>query len=148
MTTQAISQEQGGNSAAIGWAETGLIPDFLIRAGIRRLLKERLGEIEARDCEAAARHMNDFVQHMNVSRVALVPELANEQHYEVPAEFFGLVLGGHRKYSGCFWDETTKTLDDAELKALEITCERAGMIDGLDVLDLGCGWGSLWLYIA
>ena len=126
MTTQAISQEQGGNSAAIGWAETGLIPDFLIRAGIRRLLKERLGEIEARDCEAAARHMNDFVQHMNVSRVALVPELANEQHYEVPAPFFGQVMGVHRKYSCCYWTEGTDTLDAAERQALAISAERAG----------------------
>ena len=78
---------------------------------------------------------------MNEAEVAPVPELANEQHYEVPAAFFDTVLGKHRKYSCCFWDESTSNLDEAEARSLAISCERAGIQDGMDVLDLGCGPG-------
>lgn len=80
--------------------------------------------------------------------IAPVPDKANEQHYEVPAEFFTHVLGKHRKYSCCYWDSTTNSLDDAEEAALRISCERAEIEDGMRVLELGCGWGSLSLYIA
>jgi cyclopropane-fatty-acyl-phospholipid synthase len=85
---------------------------------------------------------------MNSSPVAPVPELANQQHYEVPAEFFEAVLGRHGKYSCAWWGEGIQTLDQAEAEALRITCERAGIEDGMEVLDLGCGWGSLSLWIA
>lgn len=135
-------------SAAIGWAEMGLVPDGVIRAGIRRLTRQRLKEIHAADCERSASDLNAFVEHMCAAQVAPVPELANEQHYEVPAAFFTLALGQHRKYSSCFWDETTSTLDQAEARSLEISCQRAGISDGMEVLDMGCGWGSLSLWIA
>ncbi len=141
-------QKKDKSSGAIGWAEMGLVPDAVIRAGIRRLSRERLVDIEANDCEAAARRLNDFVAHMRASEIAPVPELANEQHYEVPPAFFGEVLGVHRKYSSCFWDASTSSLDEAEALSLKISCERAGIEDGMDVLDLGCGWGSLSLWIA
>ncbi len=141
------SNEQRG-SLAIGWAEKGLVPDGAIRAGIRRLCRQRLEEIQAGDIEASSDAKNAFVAAMNQSEVAPVPELANEQHYEVPPAFFTTVLGEHRKYSSCFWDETTRGLDEAEARALAISCERAGIEDGMDVLDLGCGWGSLSLWIA
>jgi len=85
---------------------------------------------------------------MNRSAIALVPDLANEQHYEIPAEFFAEVLGRYRKYSCCYWGDGATTLDAAERAALEITCRRAGIEDGMRVLDLGCGWGSLSLWIA
>jgi cyclopropane-fatty-acyl-phospholipid synthase len=77
-----------------------------------------------------------------------VPEKANEQHYEVPSAFFGYALGQHRKYSSCFWDTTTASLNDAESAALGITCERAELADGQSILELGCGWGSLSLFMA
>ena len=80
--------------------------------------------------------------------VAPVPELANEQHYEVPPEFFTMALGKHRKYSSCFWDGETRSLDQAEALSLAISCERAGIEDGMEILDMGCGWGSLSLWIA
>ncbi|MFC1702484.1 SAM-dependent methyltransferase, partial [Pseudomonadota bacterium] len=70
------------------------------------------------------------------------------QHYEVPAEFFGLVMGGHRKYSSCYWNDDTLNLVQAEAEALRLTCGHAGIEDGMQVLDLGCGWGSLSLWIA
>ena len=78
----------------------------------------------------------------------MVPEKANEQHYEVPAEFFQFVLGRRRKYSCCYWPDESTTLDEAEDASLEVTCERAEIEDGMRVLDLGCGWGSLSLWIA
>lgn len=148
MKSTQDSGKQDGGSRAIGWAETGLVPDSVIRAGIRRLCRQRLEEIRAGDAEAAAAHKNAFVAAMDAAEVAPVPELANEQHYEVPPEFFSAVLGAHRKYSSCFWDDSTPDLDAAEARSLAISCERAGIEDGMDVLDLGCGWGSLSLWIA
>jgi cyclopropane-fatty-acyl-phospholipid synthase len=130
------------------WTEMGLVPDAAIRAGIRRLLAKRLVEIQAGDVSASADALNQFVADMRVAEVAPVPELANEQHYEVPAEFFNAVLGKHRKYSACYWAEGTQDLDEAEANALKITCERAGIKNGMDVLELGCGWGSLSLWLA
>jgi cyclopropane-fatty-acyl-phospholipid synthase len=85
---------------------------------------------------------------MNQSPIALVPELANAQHYEVPAEFFQLCLGKHRKYSSCFWLPDTRTLDEAEANALKLSCEHADLANGQQVLELGCGWGSLTLWMA
>jgi cyclopropane-fatty-acyl-phospholipid synthase len=85
---------------------------------------------------------------MNQSPIALVPELANTQHYEVPAEFFQLCLGKHRKYSSCFWLPDTRTLDEAEANALKLSCEHADLANGQQVLELGCGWGSLTLWMA
>jgi cyclopropane-fatty-acyl-phospholipid synthase len=137
-----------GTSVAIDWTEQGLVPDVVIRAGIRRLLRQRLAEIEADDCEAGAAAGEAFAEHMRGAPVALVPEKANEQHYEVPAAFFAEVLGPHRKYSCCWWPRGTPSLADAEAKALAATCERAGLADGQDILELGCGWGSLTLWMA
>ncbi len=133
---------------AIGWVEQGLVPDVVIRSAIRRLCEERLREIDARDCEAASARLEAFVREMDAAPTAPVPHLANEQHYEVPAEFFTCALGRHRKYSSGFWPVGVATLDDAEAAALEETCTRAGIADGQDILELGCGWGSLTLWMA
>ena len=133
---------------AINWTEQGLIPDSIIRTGIRRLLKQRLVEIHSNDAQAAAALTERLVAHMDTAPLALVPEKANQQHYEVPSAFFGLALGQHRKYSSCFWPEGTTRLDDAEAAALAITCEHAGLRNGQDILELGCGWGSLTLWMA
>ena len=133
---------------AVGWVEQGLVPDRVVRLGIRRLLKERLAEMHADDAEAAAEVAQAFVDAMRQAPVAPLPEKANEQHYEVPAAFFDKVLGPHRKYSCCWWGEGVATLAQAEAAALALTCERAGLRDGQDVLELGCGWGSLSLWMA
>jgi cyclopropane-fatty-acyl-phospholipid synthase len=124
------------------------VPDALIRAGIRLLNRKRLINCYGHDADQANNGLNQFVQRMNISPIALVPELANEQHYEVPAEFFSLCLGPQSKYSCCYWGKGAKDLAQAETDALAITVERAGIVDGMDVLDLGCGWGSLSLWIA
>ena len=133
---------------AIGWTESGLVPDSVIRSGIRRLLDNKRAEISADDLEIAAETTNAFVEMQNASPIALVPELANEQHYEVPAAFYDQCLGAHRKYSCAYWPEEASNLDDAEKIALDITVERAAIEDGMQVLDLGCGWGSVSLFIA
>ena len=135
-------------SLAIGWIEQGLVPDSVIRTGIRRLLKQRLVEIEAGNAAAAAELSEAFVAGLQQAPVALVPDKANEQHYEVPARFFAEVLGQHRKYSSCWWPDGIHTLDHAEAAALNATCQRAELSDGQDVLELGCGWGSLTLWMA
>jgi len=136
------------SGTVLAWTERGLVPDSVIRAGIRRLCRQRLKEIDAHDVESAARNMEHFVRQMNASVTAPVPELANEQHYEVPPELFMEVLGIHAKYSSCYWGEGVETLDQAEAAALELTCKRAGIEDGMSILDLGCGWGSLSLWVA
>jgi cyclopropane-fatty-acyl-phospholipid synthase len=133
---------------AVNWVEQGLVPDRVVRLGIRRLLDARLAELGDGDAEATAERLHDFLAGMGEAPLALLPEKANEQHYEVPAAFFGAVLGRQRKYSGCYWPEGVNTLDEAEAEALKLTCERAGLIDGQQVLELGCGWGSLTLWMA
>ena len=130
---------------AVSWTESGLVPDSVVRAGIRRLLETKRKEIHSGDVEFAANATNRFVAMMNESPIALVPDLANEQHYEVPAEFFSYVMGVHLKYSCCYWPNEGGDLSDAEVAALELTVTRAGIEDGMQVLDLGCGWGSLSL---
>ena len=133
---------------AIALSERGWLPDAVLRAGIRRLTRERLLEIHSGDAETAATVSTAFVAALDNAEVALLVHKANEQHYEVPAEFFGGVLGPHRKYSACWWPAGVTTLEGAEAAALEATCGRAGLADGQHILELGCGWGSLSLYLA
>ncbi len=133
---------------AIDWVEQGLMPDAVIRAGIRRLCKQRLTEIAATDCESASQFVERFVSLMEASDIAPLPHLANEQHYEVPAQFFALALGPHHKYSSAWWPQGTTNLADAEAMALAATCEHAELADGQTILELGCGWGSLTLWMA
>ncbi len=136
------------NNRAIRWTEQGLVPDSIIRHGIRRLLRRRLGELRIGKCEARIAAELDFVQQMDRAEIAPVPDRANEQHYEVSAKFFKHILGPYCKYSCCYWPETVKSLDAAESAALHTTCERAEIEDGTEILDLGCGWGSFTLWVA
>ena len=135
---------------AVDWVEQGLVPDRVVRQGICRLLKRRLQEIAAADCEAAAAAEEALIRQMDASPIALVPELANAQHYELPPVFFEHVLGPHRKYSCCYWDlsQPSQKLEVAETAALELTCQHADLADGQDILELGCGWGSLTVWMA
>jgi cyclopropane-fatty-acyl-phospholipid synthase len=133
---------------AIKWVENGLVPDAVIRRGIRRLCEERLRELRADECAFTCEHTERFIEAMDTGAIALEPALANTQHYELPQEFFELVLGPHRKYSCAWFDTLDSTLAQAEAAALGITAERAGLADGQDVLELGCGWGSLALWMA
>ena len=133
---------------AIKLAESGNLPDSIVRQGIRQLVKQRLVEISANNCEVGMAHLSTFIANMNTAAIAPVPELANAQHYEVPAAFFHYCLGINRKYSSCFWMPDTQTLDEAEVLALTQTCDHADLQDGQAILELGCGWGSLSLWMA
>ena len=130
-------------SLAMELAERGIAPDAAIRFGIRRLCAQRLEEESARGESAAT-----FADRMRQGPVAPVPEKANEQHYEAPAELFRLALGPRLKYSCCLWEDGVTTLADAEEAALAETCRRARIADGQRILELGCGWGSLSLWMA
>ena len=134
--------------SATDFAEHGWLPDILIRFGIRRLLSTRLREERRLGCEGLSHLERDFVAELRRSPIALHTSSANEQHYEVPAAYFNLVLGPHRKYSSCLWPVGTTDLGAAEEAMLELTCERAQLRDGMEFLELGCGWGSLSLYMA
>lgn len=135
-------------SLSLDAVERGLIPDAITRAAIRRLCKERLRDCDRGNEAGNSQALQAFVETMCVGPIAPVPEKANEQHYELPPEFFAAVLGPHRKYSSCFWDSETSSLAEAEATALRITCERAELADGQNILELGCGWGSLSLWMA
>jgi len=125
-----------------------MVPDSVIRHGIRRLLKRRLSEIGPDDCERVARDQAQFIRMMDDAEIAPLPDRANEQHYEVPPEFFVAVLGHYKKYSCCYWTDEAASLDAAEVAALRLTADRARITDGMDILDLGCGWGSFSLWAA
>ena len=124
--------------------ELGIVPDPLIRFGIRRICERRLRE-NRRAGEAAKEAHFDALRS---SPVAERPDAANVQHYEVPARFFQAVLGPRLKYSCCTWSEGAGSLAEAETAALEQVVERARLADGQRILELGCGWGSLSLHMA
>jgi len=126
--------------------ESGRLPDPLLRFGIRRLLTARLREEASRPDREAYRAAQ--LAEWNRSPVAVATSSANDQHYEVPAAFFELVLGPRLKYSSGLWPADTTTLAGSEEAMLALTCDRAGIADGLDILELGCGWGSLTLWMA
>lgn len=127
---------------AIHLAERGLVPLPVLRLGVRRLLQQRLREA------GSGPSVDEFSSQLRSGPVALVPEKANEQHYELPPEFFELCLGSHLKYSGALWPEEIRSLDEAERAMLDLTCARAQIADGMQILELGCGWGSLTLHMA
>jgi cyclopropane-fatty-acyl-phospholipid synthase len=144
------------SSIAMNLLERDLVPDFLIRRRIRSLLAARLREVDQGDPESNQRRFSDFLRELGSSPVAIETQAANQQHYEVPTEFFQRVLGRHLKYSCCYFPQpgsypegsSAEDLDDAEARMLAITCRRAKLADGDRILELGCGWGSLSLWMA
>jgi cyclopropane-fatty-acyl-phospholipid synthase len=128
--------------------EKNLLPDWLIRFGIRRLLRERLREEDKGNPAGQQAHLLKLVAELKQSPIAVQTKAANEQHYEVPTEFYQLCLGKKLKYSSGFWPEAVTTLDDAEKAMLKLTCKRAQLAAGQNILELGCGWGSLSLWMA
>jgi len=129
-------------SLGIDLAERGLVPLPGLRWGVRRLLGHRLDDARRGPAVEA------FADELRSSPVALVPEKANEQHYELPPAFFETVLGPYLKYSGAYWPEGVDSLAEAEEAMLALSVERAQLEDGQAILELGCGWGSLTLYMA
>jgi cyclopropane-fatty-acyl-phospholipid synthase len=131
----------------IDFTERGLVPSALVRAGIRRLCETRLQSL-MRENNQDPQTVAKYVKMLRQSPVAMSTDAANKQHYEVPAEFFKLVLGPHLKYSCAYWGPGCSSLVDAEAAALETTVQRAELQDGMNILELGCGWGSLSLAMA
>ena len=127
----------------INLMERGLVPDSVMRRTMRQLCGDRLQSKCDWDSE-----IRQLIERANRSSVAPVPDIANEQHYEVPATFFATVLGDHRKYSCCYWPEGVNNLSEAEAAALSESCRRAEIEPGMEVLELGCGWGAMTLWIA
>src|ERR1700688_4657779 len=128
----------------ISTAERVALADVIIRAGIQRLCSRTATRLASGNAESDAA----FADEMAARAIAEHTEAANAQHYEVPAAFFAHVLGPNRKYSSCFYKEPQSTLREAEEEALRQTVEHADLADGQSILELGCGWGSLSLWMA
>jgi cyclopropane-fatty-acyl-phospholipid synthase len=131
-----------------GLLERDVLPDGVLRFGIRRLLRQRLREQHRGNIEARSRARQRLVEQLRRSPIAIETAAANEQHYEVPTRFFQLCLGKRLKYSSGLWSAGVDSLDAAEEAMLRLTCERARIADGQSILELGCGWGSLSLWLA
>ena len=131
-------------SFAVELAETGRLPDAVVRLGIRHLIRQRLRKENAH----ARERYRGLLEELRGAPIALAADVANEQHYEVPPAFFRLTLGPRLKYSACYWGEGVRTLAEAETAMLELTLARAGIEDGMRVVDLGCGWGAFTLFAA
>lgn len=131
----------------IDWVERGMMPDFITRAGIQHLIKKRLMEESANNPAQAADKFNDFLSELKKTAIAIETDKANEQHYEVDAEFYQWVLGDYSKYSSAYY-WPGDDLSTAERRMLDLYVERAQLRDGQQILELGCGWGSLTLFMA
>ena len=129
--------------SAASLAERGALPDFVIRAGMRRVIAANDAGWRRRPGTEA-----EFARAMGAHAIAEHADAANRQHYELPPEFFALFLGPKRKYSSCLYPSGDETLAEAETIALAETVAHAGLADGQEILELGCGWGSLSLEMA
>jgi cyclopropane-fatty-acyl-phospholipid synthase len=151
MNTNVAQTDSG--SFSMRMLESDRVPDWLIRNRIRALLASRLRDEDKGGPERQQAHLMDLVRTLRESPIAINTAEANEQHYEVPTEFYLQVLGKHLKYSSCHYDSfdigrAAANLDVAEARMLTLTCQRARLADGERILELGCGWGSLSLWMA
>ncbi len=128
--------------------EKNKVPDFLLRIGIRKLLKQRLLQEKKATVELQQAHLMKLIAELKNSPIAINTAEANEQHYEVPTKFYQYCLGKNLKYSSGYWKNGVTDIDTSEDDMLELTCNRAELKDGQEVLELGCGWGSLSLFMA
>lgn len=138
----------------------GTVPDFLLRRGIRRLIKKRIKKQNKLSVEERFEYLNNFIAQLKKQPIAVETEAANEQHYELPPQFFEKILGRNLKYSCCYWSDDLnykklkkqsdlqQRLDLAEDEMLELTVKRAQIKNGQNILELGCGWGALSFYLA
>ena len=134
--------------SALDLAERGLLPDWLIRVGIRKLCRQRLRSLSADSADPTGSGQAALLQRLRESPVAIDVDAANAQHYELPPAFFRLCLGPRLKYSACLFEHEDSALADAEEAMLRLYAERADLRDGQRILELGCGWGSVTLWMA
>jgi cyclopropane-fatty-acyl-phospholipid synthase len=140
--------EERAATGVLGLAERGYLPDALVRHGIRRLCAQRLRDETAGGQDQQAARFSKRIEMLRHSPVAIHTDAANAQHYELPPTFFKLCLGKRLKYSACYYSSGQESLEQAEDAMLELYCERAELADGQRILELGCGWGSLTLWMA
>jgi cyclopropane-fatty-acyl-phospholipid synthase len=131
-------------SSTIRLVEQAPLPDPLTNLGVQYLV----GRTKTRLASLPARYARDFVRDMEHHPIAVHADAANAQHYELPPQFFALTLGSRRKYSCCLYPKGDETLAEAERLALRETVEHATLADGQRILELGCGWGALTLFMA
>ena len=148
MATSTEALSSANRLAPIALAERGLLPDALIRAGIRRLCAQRLRDEHSDDPHAALARFRALLAELRRAPVAIHTDAANAQHYELPPKFFELCLGRRLKYSSGYYPTGGESLEQAEDAMLALYGERAQLADGQDILELGCGWGSLTLWMA
>lgn len=146
--TDPIDRSEAPEAGLIGWAERGYLPDVILRAAIRRLCAYRLRTEQLGAPEAVAARFETRLASLRSSAVAIHTSAANRQHYELPAEFFQHCLGPRLKYSCAYFSDGHESLGEAEVAMLELTTQRAELEDDQDILELGCGWGSLTLWMA
>lgn len=127
--------------------KSNLVPDSLIRRKIRDLLNQRLNDEDMGNSEIQQEKLKDLIQELKNSPIAIHTDKANEQHYELPTEFFKTVLGPHLKYSSGYWYNGSDNIEKSEKDMMELYTQRAEFSDGMDILELGCGWGSLTLFL-
>jgi len=128
--------------------ESGVVPDNVIRPGITELIREHLARFRKKNVEEQMYLEQLIVEDMKRSPISLSTEESNRYRNELPPEFFSLVMGKYLKFSCCHFPSGKETLDEAGELMLDLTCQRAELEDGMEVLDLGCGWGALTLWIA
>ncbi|CAO1614721.1 unnamed protein product [Sympodiomycopsis kandeliae] len=128
--------------------DRGYIPDFLVRRAIRTLLAQRRSTLSTGKYSLDHENKSKYIESLKTEDIAIETDKANEQHYEVDTDFMLSCLGKRAKYSSCLYPTGKETLDQAEEAMLESYCEKAKLRDGQDVLDLGCGWGSVSLFLA
>mmetsp|Transcript_22994 Transcript_22994/g.26638 ORF Transcript_22994/g.26638 Transcript_22994/m.26638 type:complete len:404 (+) Transcript_22994:141-1352(+) len=133
---------------AIPLIYSGLIPDSLIRLGIRMRCRDHLHLLKQEGAEADHETKMQIVKELKSMPIAIHTDEANTQHYEVPAAFYDMSLGPRKKYSCGLWPTSSTTFEESEIAMLDLYCERAGIVDGMSIVDLGCGWGSLTLHLA
>lgn len=135
-------------SSPVDLVERGWVPDALVRVGVRRLLRMRADHMRPADGPTRAERIEALIRQLCQGPIAEATDAANAQHYALPTAFFEQVLGPHMKYSCALWEEGAGDLEQAEARMLARSCERAGLADGQDILELGCGWGALSLWMA
>jgi len=126
----------------------GLVPDFVIRFGIRFQLRHRIISLKGVSAEQEMEDKMKTIEGLKSNpTIAIETEAANDQHYEVPSAFYDLCLGPRKKYSSGLWPSENTTFEESEEHMLDLYCQRAGVVDGMNIVDLGCGWGSLTLWL-
>lgn len=147
LSDKVLSLLSSFSERLVGLVQLGLVPDFLIRFGIRIQLRDRLALLRSTETTAEQDDKMQIVRQLHTMPIAVMTKEANDQHYEVPARFYDLCLGPCKKYSSGLWPTSRTTFEESEILMLDLYCERAELEDGMSIVDLGCGWGSLTLHL-